>query len=209
MKRSSLLVLALFLSNIMISQGLETSGAKADRMQWFKDAKLGIFIHWGIYSVYGIDESWSFYNELIPYDEYMKQLDGFTAANYDPNNWAKLIKESGARYAVITTKHHDGVALWDTKMSSLNVVGRTPAKRDLITPFCEALRDQKIKVGTYYSLLVWSHPDYPNFTKSEKRYEDDSVRWENFMTFNLGQITEISEQFNPDLMWFDGDWGIA
>ena len=91
------------------------------KMQWFKDAKLGIFIHWGIYSVKGVDESWSFYNKKIPYADYMSQLEGFTASKYQPEKWIDLIKKSGARYAVITTKHHDGVALWDTKMNNLSI----------------------------------------------------------------------------------------
>ena len=149
----------------------ETEEQKAKRMDWFEDAKLGIFIHWGIYAVNGIDESWSFYNDYIPYQEYMKQLDGFTASNYDPDYWAKLIKESGAKYAVLTSKHHDGVALWDTKQNDLSVVKKTPAKRNLIKPFVNALRKNKLKVGLYYSHLDWSHPDYPHFTKMKKRYD--------------------------------------
>ena len=177
-----------------------------DRMQWFSDAKLGIFIHWGIYAVNGIDESWSFYNEMINYDDYMKQLDGFTAANYDPEKWVELIKESGARYAVLTSKHHDGVALWDTELSNLNTVDATPAKRDLVKPFVKELRKAGLKVGLYYSLLDWSNPDYPNMTKSIKRYTTDSLRWERFVEFNKGQINEISRNFRPDLYWFDGDW---
>ncbi|HZM14006.1 MAG TPA: alpha-L-fucosidase, partial [Bacteroidales bacterium] len=106
-----------------------TAAAQKDspgRMEWFGNARLGIFIHWGIYSVNGIDESWSFFNGQITYGDYMKQLDGFTAAKYDPDAWVRLIRESGARYAVLTSKHHDGVALWDTKLSSLNVVDSTP-----------------------------------------------------------------------------------
>ena len=178
----------------------------AQRMQWFEDAKLGIFIHWGIYAVNGIDESWSFFNELISYDDYMKQLQGFTAADYDPEGWVKLIKGSGARYAVLTSKHHDGVALWDTKLSRLNAVDTTPAARDLVKPFVTALRGAGLKVGLYYSLLDWSHPDYPNMTKSVKRYTSDSLRWERFVKFNHGQITELGTEFRPDLYWFDGDW---
>ncbi|WP_339701481.1 alpha-L-fucosidase [Algoriphagus aquimarinus] len=99
-------------------------------MEWFKDAKLGIFIHWGIYSVNGINESWSFFNDYISYEDYMKQLSGFTASKYDPEKWAKLIKSSGAKYAVFTAKHHDGVALWDTKASDLSVVKKSPAGKD-------------------------------------------------------------------------------
>ena len=111
-------------------------------MEWFQNAKLGIFIHWGIYAVDGIDESWSFFNGYISYDNYMKQLDGFTASKYNPEEWVELIKESGAKYAVLTSKHHDGVALWESKYSDLNVVKKTPAGRDLIQPFCNELRKQ-------------------------------------------------------------------
>jgi alpha-L-fucosidase len=184
----------------------ETEKEKAERMQWFKDARLGIFIHWGLYAVNGIDESWSFYNGYISWEDYMKQLNGFTASAYKPEEWASLIKESGAKYAVLTSKHHDGVALWDTKLGELSVVKKTPAGRDLVAPFVKALRKNGLKVGIYYSLLDWSNADYPNFTKSIKRYDNDSLKWKRFDSFNHGQIGEIGKNFNPDLWWFDGDW---
>ena len=195
---------AVFLSEIISSQ--ESAEMKSSRMQWFSDAKLGIFIHWGIYAVNGIDESWSFYNGYISYNDYLKQLKGFNAVNYKPDEWASLIKESGAKYAVLTAKHHDGVALWDTKAGDLNVVKKTPAARDLVFPFCNALRKSDIKVGLYYSLLDWSNPDYPNFTKNEKKYVNDSVKWNQFTRFNFTQINELGKNFKPDLFWFDGDW---
>lgn len=178
------------------------------KMQWFADAKLGIFIHWGIYAVNGIDESWSFHNRKISHADYMKQLKGFTASKYNPEEWATLIKESGARYAVITTKHHDGVALWPTRQKHFSVVKNTPAKRDLLTPFYAALDKQGIKRGAYYSLLDWSHPDYPGFLKDSGRYKiaDDPQRWRRFQKFNEGQINEVNTLFKPDLWWFDGDW---
>jgi alpha-L-fucosidase len=200
-----LLILIVFLLGQLSNITAQEEIPKSERLAWFKDAKLGIFIHWGIYSVNGIGESWSFYNGYISYEDYLKQLDGFTAENYDPDYWAKLIKESGARYAVITSKHHDGVALWDTKQSDLNVVDRTPAGRDLIGPFVKALRKEGLKVGLYYSLLDWSYPDYPNFTRKVKRYEDDTVRWNRFVKFNMAQLKEIGK-YKPDLYWFDGDW---
>ena len=137
--------------------------AKAARMQWFADAKFGIFIHWGIYSVDGITESWSFFDGYVSYPDYMKQAKGFTASHYDPQAWADLIKASGARYAVLTSKHHDGMALWDTKQG-LNVVKDTPARRDLVAPFVTALRKDDLKVGLYFSLIDWSSPLYPAFT---------------------------------------------
>ena len=118
----------------------ETEEQKDKRMEWFDHAKLGVFIHYGIYAVNGVSESWSFYNKYLPYEQYMSQCSGFTAKNFDPKAWLDLIKESGARYTVLTTKHHDGVALWDTKYSDLNTVKSTAAKRDIVTPFVKEVR---------------------------------------------------------------------
>ncbi|KAF0238649.1 MAG: hypothetical protein FD181_861 [Prolixibacteraceae bacterium] len=202
MKITFLTILAVFIATPIFSQELPDE----KRMQWFEEAKLGIFIHWGIYAVNGIDESWSFFNGYISHGDYMKQLIGFNAKNYKPAEWAKLFKESGARYAVLTSKHHDGVALWDTQCGDLDVVKKTPAKIDLVQPFVKELRKNKVKVGLYYSLLDWGHPDYPNKTKFEKRYESDTAKWNRFVEFNFCQLAELTEKFNPDLYWFDGDW---
>ena len=204
MRKLLLLLVAVVAITSIFAQNVDVQ--KEKRMQWFEDAKLGIFIHWGIYSVNGIDESWSFFNDYISYDDYMKQLDGFTAKNYDPATWAKLISESGAKYSVLTTKHHNGVALWDTHCGDLSVVKKTPAGKDLVMPFVKELRKNDLKVGLYYSLLDWSHPDYPNKTREIKRYENDSVKWNRFVDFNFCQLEELSKQFKPDLYWFDGDW---
>ena len=128
-------------------------------------------------------------------------------------HWAKLFKKAGARYAVLTTKHHDGVALWDTKFSKLNVVQKTPAKRDLVAPFVDALRRENLKVGLYYSIIDWSHPDYdvvfprPDTRKNYPQKNQNQLSpWQRFLKFNDGQLKELSTTFNPDLYWFDGDW---
>ncbi len=188
-------------------------------LSWFQDAKLGIFIHWGYYAVNGIAESWSIYNKQIPHSDYLKQSRGFTAEKYDPAAWAKLFVEAGAKYAVMTSKHHDGVALWKTKFSHLNVVEKTPAGRDLIAPYCAALRKEGLKVGLYFSLSDWSHPDYqvpfsranaPDsqyHTKDYPRAGQDGLQpWDRFLRFVNGQIRELQERYKPDLVWFDGDW---
>lgn len=182
--------------------------AEDHKMDWFADAKLGIFIHWGIYSLGNTTESWAFHNGDISYPDYMAQIRSFTAKSYDPQYWAELIRKSGARYSVITSKHHDGVALWDTKMDGLSVVKKSPAARDLISPFVSALREKGIKAGLYFSLLDWSHPDYPGFKGDSSRYDarKDTIRWGRFLDFCHGQIREIITGFNPDLVWFDGDW---
>jgi alpha-L-fucosidase len=181
--------------------------------QWVKDARLGVFIHWGIYSVIPTGESWPMRNGEILKEDYMAQLAGFTAANYDPAAWANLFKQAGADYAVLTTKHHDGVALWDTQANDLSAVKKSPAGRDLVAPYCEALRVAGLKVGLYYSHLDWSHPDYNSVKKPgrnatnkfEYRGHDDPDAWKRFMRFHRQQMQELCA-FKPDYLWFDGAW---
>ncbi|MEP6898274.1 MAG: alpha-L-fucosidase [Rhodanobacter sp.] len=185
--------------------GETATAANEARMQWFADARFGIFIHWGIYAVDGIDESWSFFDGYVSHDDYMLQLKGFDAKNYHPQDWADLIRLSGARYAVLTAKHHDGVALWNSAQG-INVVKDTPARRDLLAPFVQALRKDGLKVGLYYSLIDWSYPDYPALTKTQTRYTRDPARWKRFVGYYQNQLREISQRYRPDLYWFDGDW---
>lgn len=182
---------------------------RAARMDWFSKAKLGIFIHWGIYSKGETSESWAFHNGRISLPDYMAQSDYFTASAYDPEAWADLIAESGARYTVITTKHHDGFALWDTNAGQVSAVKSSPAGRDVIAPFAKAIKDRGIHLGLYYSLIDWPHPDYTDIYRAgPPRYKasEDTARWQRFLDFNTAQLDELSTRFNPDLYWFDGDW---
>ena len=186
---------------------------------WFPDAKFGIFIHWGIYAVDGVQESWSFFEGDVPHDRYMAQLDRFTASAYDPAAWARLFARAGARYAVLTSRHHDGVALWDTAQGELNVAARTPAGRDLVAPYVDALRAEGLKVGLYYSHSDWSHPDYATtrYTGRPPEQENnpyaevpeeeaDPVAWERYLDYRDAQVHELTTRFRPDLLWFDGEW---
>ncbi|RPF37731.1 alpha-L-fucosidase [Streptomyces sp. TLI_185] len=180
---------------------------------WFTDAKLGIFVHWGIYAVDGVQESWSFYDDIVPHDRYMSQLERFTGAKYDPKAWADLFARAGAKYAVLTSRHHDGVALWDTEYGDLNL------GKDYLGPYAEALREKDLKVGFYYSHSDWNHPDYASTRKpgrppelEDNRYsevaaeDEDLDAWERFIAYRDGQIRELASRYRPDLMWFDGEW---
>jgi len=199
-------VLALFLA-FSAPVFAQLSSPADSRLDWFRDARLGIFIHWGIYAVNGIDESWSFHNGHISHEDYMKQLQGFTASKWNPDEWAGLIAESGARYAVLTSKHHDGVALWPSECKgAITVVKDAPAQRDLIGPYMSALRAKGVKAGLYYSLIDWTYPDYPGFLRDKPRYTNDSARFKRFTEYNFCQVAEISSLYKPDLVWFDGDW---
>jgi alpha-L-fucosidase len=195
-------------ANFAQEQVQDTILQHEQKMQWFKDAKLGIFIHWGLYSVNGIDESWSFYNGYISHENYIKQTKGFTAKKYDPQAWADLIRSSGAKYSVITAKHHEGFALWDTKFGNFNAVKSAAVKKDVLTPFVSELRKNKLKVGIYYSLPDWSYDDYTHFTRDSIRYKisEEPKRWSKFLSYYQGQLKELSDNYNPDLYWFDGDW---
>jgi alpha-L-fucosidase len=202
-----------------LAQSPPAPGTDRPDLTWFTDARLGIFIHWGIYSEGKGSESWAFHEGQMPYEEYMAQARTFTAANYHPEHWAELFKAAGARYAVLTSKHHDGFALWDTAQSRLNARDGAPAGRDLIGPFCTALRQEGLKVGLYFSHLDWSQPDYAsvfnaagmNGADRNNRFSypqgpENPAAWERFLAFHRAQLREISERFHPDLFWFDGDW---
>lgn len=190
---------------------------------WFPDAKLGIFLHYGIYAVDGVAESWSFYTGDLTREQYMRQLGGFTASRYDPGAWAALFARAGARYAVLTARHHDGVALWDTAApQGLSVARDTPAGRDLLAGYADALRAHGLKVGFYYSHSDWSHPDYPTLRHpdpdsapapvNDNRFSsaapgaEDPAAWRRYLAYRDGQIRELMARYRPDLLWFDGEW---
>lgn len=206
------LIKAVFLGLILSANSIDAQVQTVDnskKMEWFKNAKLGIFIHWGIYSVNGISESWSFFNNYINHENYMKQLNGFSASKYQPEQWVNLIKESGAKYAVITTKHHDGVSLWNSRAEKATSIQQNSlAKKDVLSPFVSALQKSGLKTGLYFSLPDWSHPYYDINTRTKKRYEikNEPTRWQNFIGYYQNQLNELSSQYSPDLIWFDGDW---
>ncbi|MDX3316233.1 alpha-L-fucosidase [Streptomyces sp. ME03-5684b] len=187
---------------------------------WFNEAKLGIFVHYGIYSVDGVPESWALFDRVVPHEQYMRQLDGFTAAAFDPSAWAGLFARAGAGYAVLTARHHDGVALWDTRLSDLSVVGRTPAGRDLVAEYVSAMRDRGLRAGLYYSHSDWNHPDYASVRHPRPPHPElvdspyvspapgaeDPRAWERYLDYRDGQVRELLTRFGPDLLWFDGEW---
>ena len=206
--RDILLTSLALVSATSVPMKAETPEQKAERMEWFSRAKLGIFIHWGIYSKGETSESWAFHNGTVSIEDYMKQREAFTAANYDPAYWARLIKESGARYTVITTKHHDGFALWNTKAGDDSAVKNSPAGRDVLAPFAEEVRKQGLKLGFYFSLIDWPREDYPNIYRNGPAKYDihkEPKRWQHFVDFNFAQLEELNA-WKPDLYWFDGDW---
>ncbi|HEY4328583.1 MAG TPA: alpha-L-fucosidase, partial [Phycisphaerae bacterium] len=124
-------------------------------MDWWRDAKFGMFIHWGLYAIPAQGE-WYMHDKNVPADEYRKLADQFNPQHYDPAEWAKVAKAAGMKYMVMTARHHDGFALWDSPSSyqQFDAV-HSAAKRDLVAPFVKAARDAGMRVGLYYSPMDW------------------------------------------------------
>jgi alpha-L-fucosidase len=144
------------------------------RMAWFKNAKFGIFLHWGVFSAGKGGASWPLFNGQTSTNDYIAQGKEFTAKNYDPRKWAQLFKAAGARYAVLTAMHCDGVTLWPAKDYPNTIQKLTPYKKDLLGPYVNALKEQNIKVGFYYSHVDWTSPDYMTLTQNltNKEFND-------------------------------------
>jgi alpha-L-fucosidase len=174
---------------------------------WFNDARYGMFVHWGVYAVAGRGE-WFRNRERMSQEEYVRlYAENFRAENYDPKTWAALAKEAGMGYVVLTTRHHDGFALWPTKQGGFHA-GNVGPKRDLVGPFVEAVRAAGLKVGLYYSPADWSHADYPGpFFRdwpNEKDWASPEAR-ERFIAYYKAQLVELMSNYGKiDYLWFDG-----
>lgn len=167
-----------------------------DRLKWFEDARYGMFIHWGLYSVLGRGE-WAMSRERIPWKDYRPLAQTFTADRYRPRDWARLAKDSGMRYMVLTTKHHEGFCLWDSKTCHFNST-RSAAKRDLLAEFVEAVRDEGLKVGLYYSLGDWLNPDWA------AGWKGDAAARERFMEYTHALVRELMTGYGRiDVLWYD------
>lgn len=156
--------LSVFLNQLGIGQTNDIS-TDNQRLSWFRNAKFGIFMHWGVYSVGRTSESWPFFNGTISNKDYMSQTKEFTAENFDPDQWADLFIRAGARYVVLTAMHCDGVALWDTKVNKKTIRNLTSCKKDLIAEYTAAMQKAGLKTGLYYSHVDWTNPDYMRLTQ--------------------------------------------
>ena len=177
---------------------------------WFVHDRFGMFIHFGLYSLPARHE-WIRYNEEIPTEDYQKYFDHFDPDLYDPKEWARQAKAAGMRYAVFTTKHHEGFCLWDTKYTDYKVTN-TKAGRDLVREYVDAFRAEGIHVGLYYSLIDWHHPDFtidtihPLRNKSKEFTEGynshcDMTRYAEYMR---NQVEELLTNYGKiDILWFD------
>jgi alpha-L-fucosidase len=195
--------------------GTETEKEKQKRMQWWEDGRFGMFIHWGIYSQAARHE-WVKHNEHMTNEEYQKYFNEFDPDHFNPNKWADEAKKAGMKYAVLTTKHHDGFCLFDSKYTDYKATNTT-AKRDLVREYVNAFRAKGLRVGFYYSLLDWHHPDYTMDNAHPLTQVDTSAA--NYARLNKGrdmakyrqylrnQITELLTNYGKiDVLWLDWSW---
>jgi alpha-L-fucosidase len=181
-----------------------------ERMKWFTNDRFGMFIHWGLYAIPARGE-WVRSTERITKEDYQKFFDAFDPTDFDPAAWARLAKKAGMRYAVLTAKHHDGFCLFDSKLTDYKSTN-TKAKRDLVREYLETFRAEGIKVGLYYSLLDWYHPDYPHYGDQQHPMRDNEAfkdhakeeKFERYLDYMHGQVRELCTDYGKlDVLWFD------
>lgn len=179
---------------------------REEAIEWFRNAKFGIFIHWGIYSILGRGE-WVMQNEKIPIKEYEKLKDIFNPTLFSAEEWCKIFKESGAKYITFTTKHHDGFCMFDTKLTDYKITN-TPFKRDVVKELAEACKKEGLKIFFYYSLLDWHHPDYyPLGITGQYSGRLEKGNWEKYLEYYHSQVKELCTNYGEiGGFWFDGWW---
>jgi len=176
--------------------------------KWFQDARFGMFIHWGVYSVLGAGE-WVMNNRKMSIEEYEKVPPQFNPTDYDPAAWVSLAKQAGMEYMTITSKHHDGFAMWDSAVSDYDIVDRTPYGKDALKMLADECQRQGVKLFFYHSHLDWHHPDYyPRGRTGHASGRPDHGDFEKYLEYMNTQISELASGRYGDLggFWFDGWW---
>ena len=214
MKKLLTLTLTLLVSASVVAQSSYTPTAEnlASRKE-FADSKFGIFIHWGIASVFGQGE-WYLHRAQLNHQEYKKAADAYYPHRFDAKEWVKAIKDSGAKYITFVSRHHDGFSMWDTAYSDYDIVDATPYKRDIIKALARECHRQGIRLHFYYSHIDWSRDDYPAPTSTtgyHKRKVTGKDHFDgggdNYYKFMNNQLTELLTKYGKiGAIWFDGHW---
>ena len=200
-------LLALPASDALAQQEYVPTPENLQSRQEFSDMRFGIFLHWGLYSMFAQGE-WYMQNAGIPYAEYSKAASGFYPSRFNAREWVSAIKASGAGYITITTRHHEGFSMWDTEQSDYNIVDATPFKRDIIRELADECQRQGVRLHFYYSHLDWAREDYPVGRTGTKCGKDPKrADWPSYYRFMNAQLTELLTNYGPvGAIWFDGWW---
>jgi len=194
------------------SHEANAQAAGPDRMAWWREARFGMFIHWGLYAIPAgqwegktTHGEWIMNTAQIPVAQYEKFRAQFNPTRFDAREWVRMAKDAGVGYIVITTKHHDGFCLFDSALTDYDVMS-TPFKRDIMKELVDACREAGIRIGWYHSIMDWHHPDYLPRREWEKR-SAQGASVERYVQYLKGQVRELLTKYGPiDVMWFDGQW---
>jgi alpha-L-fucosidase len=175
-----------------------------ENLRWWQEARFGMFIHWGPVSLRGAEIGWS-RGAQVPTDEYDQLYQRFNPTNFDAGAWVQLAKDAGMKYLVLTSKHHDGFCLWDTKFTDYNIMN-TPFHRDVVKELSQACRREGMVFCTYHSICDWRHADYPLGSPGGKTHKP-SPKMDRYNEFLKRQVAELIQNYGPlGVMWFDGEW---
>ena len=219
---SAICLALLTLSNTGLSAGPEGAPApqeskeeKDARMRWWREARFGLFIHWGLYAVpagewNGVKApgtgEWIMNQAKIKLADYRKLAGQFNPVRYDPEEWVRIAKDAGVKYVVITTKHHDGFCLWDSKATEYDVMS-TPYGKDLLKPLADACRKEGLVFCVYHSIMDWQHPNYEPLPGWDQGRPGHTPNLDQYVTYMKTQLKELVDQVGPlGVMWFDGEW---
>ena len=192
----------------------ETPAQKTARMQWWSDARFGMFIHWGLYAVPAGEwkghtdfGEWFMDSTMMPGERYEKFAEQFNPTKYDPDTWVRVAKDAGMKYIVITSKHHEGFAMWDTQATDYNIAKRTPYGKGVLKPLADAARRAGLHFGTYYSIMDWHHPSQYGAQQNHRNptliHPEQKAQ---YVAEMKAELKELIEQTNTEVLWFDGEW---
>jgi alpha-L-fucosidase len=211
MKKQSIIIVMLLLSVGLLAAQEKKYTPTPENMksrEWFQDAKFGLFIHWGVYSVLG-DGEWVMNNQQIPIKSYEKLPAFFNPTEFNPAEWVQMAKGAGMKYITITSKHHDGFAMYDSKVSDYNIVKKTPYGKDVLKMLAEECRKEGIKLFFYHSQLDWHHPDYfpRGFTGGSWTGREEKGDMNKYLDYMDAQLSELLTNYGDVAgIWFDGMW---
>ncbi|OGU31798.1 MAG: hypothetical protein A2057_00745 [Ignavibacteria bacterium GWA2_35_9] len=214
MKTRIIILFAFFFFIPAVAQDIvkETKEERDKRMEWWRDARFGLFIHWGLYAIPAGEwngktnyAEWIRNQAEIPIDEYDKFVGQFNPVKFDADKWVSTAKNAGMKYIVITSKHHDGFCLFDSKFTDYDVMS-TPFKRDILKDLSEACRNEGIKLCFYYSIMDWHHPDYLPGRDWENR-SSEGADFDGYIQHMKNQLKELVINYGDiGILWFDGEW---
>lgn len=216
MKYIALLLLVVFSFSCQpdsYTPGAETPEEIDERMEWWREARFGMFIHWGLYSVPAGEwedsknhAEWIRTTAQIPLETYNQFINKFNPTLFDASAWVKMAKDAGMKYIVITSKHHDGFCLWDSKQTDFDIMS-TPYERDLLKELADECKKEGIKLCWYHSIMDWHHPDYlPRRGWETKRSEEGAV-FDDYVSYMKKQLKELLSNYGEiGVLWFDGEW---